>query len=124
MSASATRLDAATFAPLLEREAYRAYLEYLAAREAKETIRGGAPRAGARAGESFSIEQRVVIPRTTMLVLESEWDYQRFGLNRRALAAILTIEAGGIGRIDRERQGWRFAAAATAGAASDRARSP
>ena len=53
----------------------------------------------------LSIEQRVVIPRTTMLVLESEWDYQRFGLDRRTLAAILTIDAGGIGRIDRDREG-------------------
>jgi tetratricopeptide (TPR) repeat protein len=36
-----------------------------------------------------------------MLVLESEWDYQRFGLDRRALASILTVDAGGIGVIDR-----------------------
>src|SRR6185369_13078927 len=49
----------------------------------------------------ISVEQRVVIPRTTMLVLETEWDYQRFGLDRRALASILTIDAGGIGRLDR-----------------------
>ncbi|MCU1350708.1 MAG: hypothetical protein JWO56_3738, partial [Acidobacteria bacterium] len=57
----------------------------------------------ALAGEQVrvSIEQRVVIPRTTMLVLESEWDYQRFGLDRRALAGILTIDAGGIARLDR-----------------------
>jgi tetratricopeptide (TPR) repeat protein len=50
----------------------------------------------------ISTEQRVVIPRTTMLVLESEWDYQRFGLDRRALAAILTVGAGGIERMDRK----------------------
>ena len=99
-TAAATRLDSSTFGPLLEREAYRAYLEYLAEREAdekSEAIR----RALAAEQVRISIEQRVVIPRTTMLVLESEWDYQRFGLDRRALAAILTIEAGGIGRIDR-----------------------
>ncbi len=98
----ATRLDAATFAPLLEREAYRAYLEYLAEREAGEPA-DAVRRALATEQVRVSIEQRVVIPRTTMLVLESEWDYQRFGLDRRALAAILTIEAGGIGRMDRER---------------------
>jgi len=96
----ATRLDASTFGPLLEREAYRAYLEHLAEREATETTEG-VRRALANEQVRVSIEQRVVIPRTTMLVLESEWDYQRFSLDRRALAAILTIDAGGIGRMDR-----------------------
>jgi len=96
----ATQLASATFAPLLEREAYRAYLEYLAEREANEPAEA-VRRALATEQVRISVEQRVVIPRTTMLVLESEWDYQRFGLDRRALAAILTIEAGGIGRLDR-----------------------
>lgn len=96
----ASRLDATTFAPLLEREAYRAYLEYLATREANETS-DAVRRALATEQVKISIEQRVVIPRTTMLVLETEWDYQRFGLDRRALAQILTIDAGGIGRLDR-----------------------
>jgi len=91
---------AAQFAPLLEREAYRAYLEYLAEREANETAES-VKRALATEQVRVSVEQRVVIPRTTMLVLESEFDYQRFGLDRRALADILTIEAGGIGRVDR-----------------------
>lgn len=99
---AAVRLDTSTFAPLLEREAYRAYLEYLAEREAGETS-DAVRRALAAEQVRISVEQRVVIPRTTMLVLESEWDYQRFDIDRRALAAILTIEAGGIGRIDRER---------------------
>jgi tetratricopeptide (TPR) repeat protein len=94
-----TRL-ASQFAPLLEREAYRAYLDYLAEREANESS-DAVRRALATEQVRISVEQRVVIPRTTMLVLESEWDYQRFGLDRRALAEILTIEAGGIGRLDR-----------------------
>lgn len=94
------RLDNATFAPLLQREAYRAYLQYLAEREAGETT-DAVRRALATEQVRVSIEQRVVIPRTTMLVLENEFEYQRFGLDRRALAAILTIDAGGIGRIDR-----------------------
>jgi tetratricopeptide (TPR) repeat protein len=100
VSARTSRLDATTFAPLLEREAYRAYLEYLAGREANETS-DAVRRALATEQVKISIEQRVVIPRTTMLVLETEWDYQRFGLDRRALAQILTIDAGGIGRLDR-----------------------
>lgn len=100
VAVSATRLSASTFAPLLEREAYRAYLEYLGEREAGES-NDSVRRALATEQIRVSVEQRVVIPRTTMLVLESEWDYQRFGLDRRALAAILTIDAGGIGRMDR-----------------------
>ncbi|PYQ26523.1 MAG: hypothetical protein DMF56_24185 [Acidobacteria bacterium] len=91
---------ASQFAPLLEREAYRAYLDYLAEREANEPS-DAVRRALATEQVRVSVAQRVVIPRTTMLVLESEWDYQRFGLDRRALSAILTIEAGGIGRVDR-----------------------
>jgi tetratricopeptide (TPR) repeat protein len=100
-AASSTRLTSGTYAPLLEREAYRAYLEYLAEREANEASEA-VRRALATEQVKISTEQRVVIPRTTMLVLETEWDYQRFGLDRRALAAILTIDAGGIARLDRQ----------------------
>ena len=99
----ATGLTSSTFEPLLEREAYRAYLEYLEEREAvepNEAIR----RALGTEAVRVSIEQRVLIPRTTMLVLENEWEYQRWGLDRRALAAILTIDAAGITRIDRSRE--------------------
>jgi tetratricopeptide (TPR) repeat protein len=102
---NASALESKTFAPLLEREAYRAYLEYLAQREANEPAEA-VRRALATEQVRISTEQRVVIPRTTMLVLENEWEYQRWGLDRRALAAILTIEAGGIGRIDRKSEQW------------------
>ncbi len=88
------------FAPQLERVGYRAYLDYLAEREANEPSEAVRD-ALATEQVKVSIERRVVIPRTTMLVLETEWDYQRFGLDRRALASILTIDAGGIGVIDR-----------------------
>jgi tetratricopeptide (TPR) repeat protein len=100
-AASSTRLTSGTFAPLLEREAYRAYLEYLAEREANEAS-DAVRKALATEQVKISTEQRVVIPRTTMLVLETEWDYQRFGLDRRALASILTIDGGGIARLDRQ----------------------
>jgi len=95
-----TVLSSTTFGPLLEREGWRANLAYLADREAaesSETVR----QALATQQVKISIEQRVVIPRTTLLVLESEWDYQRFGLDRRALAQILTVGATGIERLDR-----------------------
>jgi len=97
-----TVLSSTTFGPLLEREGWRANLAYLADREAtesSETVR----QALATQQVKISIEQRVVIPRTTLLVLESEWDYQRFGLDRRALAQILTVGATGIERLDRKK---------------------
>ncbi|MEK6371989.1 MAG: VIT domain-containing protein [Acidobacteriota bacterium] len=97
---SSQSLPAGPFGPLLEREGYRAYLDYLAEREANEPSEA-VRKALATEQVRISIERRVVIPRTTMLVLESERDYQRFGLDRRALASILTIDAGGIGVIDR-----------------------
>jgi tetratricopeptide (TPR) repeat protein len=97
--ATTQRLDSA-FAPLLEREAYRAYLQYLAEREASEPTEA-VRRALATEQVKISIEHRVVIPRTTMLVLETEFDYQRFGLPRNALAGILTIDATGVALVDR-----------------------
>ncbi|HEV8434413.1 MAG TPA: hypothetical protein VGR95_13445, partial [Thermoanaerobaculia bacterium] len=97
---STSSLDAQTFSPLLEREAYREYLDYLSMREATEPSEA-VRNALATEQVKISTEQRVVIPRTTMLVLENEWDYRRFGLDRRSLAAILTIDAGGIARLDR-----------------------
>ncbi len=33
---------------------------------------------------------------TALLVLESEWDYQRFNIDRNALADILTVGATGV----------------------------
>jgi tetratricopeptide (TPR) repeat protein len=101
IAGDSTVLSSTTFGPLLEREGWRANLAYLADREAtesSETVR----QALATQQVKLSIEQRVVIPRTTLLVLESEQDYQRFGLDRRALAQILTVGATGIERLDRQ----------------------
>lgn len=93
-------LQSSAFAPLLEREAYRAYIAYLAARATSEE--NAAVRQALETEQvRVSVAQRVVIPQTTMLVLETEFDYQRFGLDRRALADILTIDASGITKIDR-----------------------
>lgn len=44
----------------------------------------------------LSIKHRVLSPYTALLVLETEADYARFGLDRRALADILTVGAGGL----------------------------
>jgi len=44
----------------------------------------------------LSVEHRVLSPYTALLVLETEADYARFGLERRALADVLTVGAGGL----------------------------
>jgi tetratricopeptide (TPR) repeat protein len=43
-----------------------------------------------------SVKHRVLSPFTAMLVLESESEYQRFGLDPRSLANILTVGPGGL----------------------------
>jgi len=51
----------------------------------------------------LSIKYRVLSPFTAMLVLESEFDYSRFGLDQKALADILTVGAGGLEVLNRTR---------------------
>jgi len=43
-----------------------------------------------------SVKNRVLSPFTAMLVLESEYEYQRFGLDPKSLANILTVGPGGL----------------------------
>ncbi len=49
----------------------------------------------------LSVKYRVLSDYTALLVLETEWDYQRFGIDRNALAEILTVGPAGITTIDR-----------------------
>lgn len=44
----------------------------------------------------LSVRHRVLSPLTALLVLETEDDYRRFGLDRRSLADILTVGPGGL----------------------------
>jgi tetratricopeptide repeat protein len=44
----------------------------------------------------LSVKHRVLSPFTAMLVLETDFDYARFGLDRKALANILTVGPGGL----------------------------
>jgi tetratricopeptide (TPR) repeat protein len=97
--ASAERMDE-RFHPLLEREAYRAYLDLLGDREVREND-PAVRKAIASERVKISIEKRVLIPTTSLLVLESESDYARFNLDRRALSSILTVGAAGIEVINR-----------------------
>jgi tetratricopeptide (TPR) repeat protein len=86
--------------PLLERAAARARLERLMAERA--AIPGDAP--GARERQealrqeivALSMKSRVLCPFTALLVLETEADYQRYGIDRLALADILTVGARGL----------------------------
>ncbi|MCA9688522.1 MAG: AgmX/PglI C-terminal domain-containing protein, partial [Myxococcales bacterium] len=51
---------------------------------------------------TLSTRHRVLSDYTALLVLETEWDYQRFGIDRNALADILTVGADGITVVDRK----------------------
>ncbi|MFN7986787.1 MAG: VIT domain-containing protein [Thermoanaerobaculia bacterium] len=93
-------LPSGSFGPLLAREAWTAYLAHLAERERAETS-PGVREALANEQVKVSVERRILVPRTTLLVLETEEDYRRFGLDRRALAEILAVGATGIERVDR-----------------------
>jgi tetratricopeptide (TPR) repeat protein len=88
------------FEPLLLREFYRAHLDSLQAEERHADGDEGRRRL-AEEQVRLSIQHRVMVPRTTMLVLETEADYDRFGLERTALAEILTAGPSGIERLDR-----------------------
>jgi tetratricopeptide (TPR) repeat protein len=82
-------------APLLEREAWRHYVNYLGDREAAENdtlVRQAIIAEQTR----LAIEHRILTPRTTLLVLESDAEYARFNVDRRALSSILTVGAKGI----------------------------
>ena len=45
---------------------------------------------------ALSIKHRVLCDKTALLVLETEWDYQRYHIDRRSLSDILTVGASGI----------------------------
>jgi len=88
------------FAPLLKRLAGAAYLTYL------ETRRQQARNAQER--EKFkqdmvqaSVSYRVLCAHTAMLVLENEWDYPRWNIDRRALADIFTVGDSGVKLVPR-----------------------
>jgi tetratricopeptide (TPR) repeat protein len=98
---AALPLDAARFGPLLVREFYRAHLDKLQEEERYADGEDGRRRLGEEQVR-LSIQHRVMVPRTTMLVLETEADYARFGLRRDALAQILTVGPRGIERLDRD----------------------
>ena len=81
-------------APLLAREVAQADMDR------RWRQRAGAP-AGRRAElvraiGALSMEHRVLCPLTALLVLQSDADYARFGLDRRALSDLLAVDATGL----------------------------
>jgi len=86
--------------PLLERAWVKANIDRLSANP------GATPEQKAEVRKQIldlSVKYRVLSDYTALLVLETEYDYQRFGIDRNALAEILTVGPTGITTIDRRR---------------------
>ncbi len=83
--------------PLLERAWIKARLARL--QHQRDTLAAGDPDLRAALAQQMvqlSIEHRVLCNMTALLVLETEQDYVRFNIDRRALANILTVGSNGI----------------------------
>ncbi|MBZ5708467.1 VIT domain-containing protein [Nannocystis pusilla] len=90
--------------PLLERAWIRASIDRLSAMMGQEAA--GDARAKADLKQQIidlSTRYRVLSDYTALLVLETDWDYQRFGIDRTALAEILTVGPEGVAVVDRTR---------------------
>jgi tetratricopeptide (TPR) repeat protein len=91
--------------PLLERAWVQARIERLL--HLREAALGGdddlRKALGLQVAE-LSVKHRVLSPFTAMLVLETEWDYARYGLDRRGLADILTVGPAGLDVLARTRR--------------------
>jgi tetratricopeptide (TPR) repeat protein len=72
----------------------------------------------------LSIQNRVLCPFTSLLVLETEQDYARFGIERRALADVLTVGPDGVSLLHRTEIAAPFAAATAAAADEGRVLPP
>jgi hypothetical protein len=108
--------------PLLERAAAEARIERLLhLRESALAGDDDLRRAVGLEIVDLSVRHRVVSPFTAMLVLETAADYARFGLDRRALADILTVGPGGLEVLARSRSSLPVAATLAPEAGSPRA---
>ena len=96
---------ARTESPLLERAVARAEIASLVAE--RDAI---APADGKRRQElerrivDISTAERVLSPFTALLVLETAEDYARFGIDRKALADILTVRDGNLATLRRSEE--------------------
>jgi hypothetical protein len=95
---------AAAERPLLERAWIQARIDRLL--HLRETAHAGDDDLRRALGleiAALSVKHRVLSPFTAMLVLETEGDYWRFGLDRQALADILTVGPAGLEVLARAR---------------------
>jgi tetratricopeptide (TPR) repeat protein len=85
-----------TAAPLIERALARAEIESLTAE--RDALEPSDKRRGQLAERIIDIStaRRVLSPFTALLVLETEDDYARFGIDRKALADILVVDDAGL----------------------------
>jgi tetratricopeptide (TPR) repeat protein len=96
--------------PLLERAWVKARIQRVLAR--RDALGGGEEdlaEALRKQAIALSVRYRVLCPYTALLVLETEADYARFGIERKALADILTVGSEGITVV--ARKDFAFAAA-------------
>ncbi|MDB4990239.1 MAG: putative signal peptide protein, partial [Myxococcaceae bacterium] len=88
--------------PLLERAWVKARIDRLVEqRDAVSASDRDLGEALKKQAIELSTKYRVLSPYTSLLVLETEQDYARFGIERRALADILTVDASGIALLHR-----------------------
>lgn len=80
--------------PLIERAWAKAKIESLLAQPTSSAVRD--------AVVALSTRYRVLSPFTSLLVLESEHDYDRYRLDRKALSDILTIREGRLSVLQRD----------------------
>jgi hypothetical protein len=100
--ATLTGTLAPTPRPLLERAWVRARIaRILEQRDAVTAKDGDLAAALKQQAIDLSIRNRVLCPFTSLLVLETEQDYARFGIERRALADILTVGPTGVALLHR-----------------------
>jgi outer membrane protein OmpA-like peptidoglycan-associated protein len=85
--------------PLVERAVAGAELAELAAR--LENAQGSDAAALRTAIATRSVATRVLSRETSLLVLESDADYARYGIERKALADVLVVGTGGVERMHR-----------------------
>ena len=57
-----------------------------------------------RQATQLSLEQRVLSPWTALLVLETSWDYARYGIGQTGLATIMSVGPEGLAVVERERR--------------------
>lgn len=90
--------EAPGFEPLLHREAVAAQLAQLEKQTKDEQIAKDAKRLGELRKQivETSVANRVLCSATALLVLESEADYDRFGLDRKALRDVMVVGDSGI----------------------------